>query len=284
VGSSFQRVDYTNSKWAWCTFAQPAPTSLPNFRTPVAVTSLVSGALVCVFTNALVEELRHASAQPDSVVLSAALSYDAGAAPSREPFANRASRVPGGRRAHTAVQRGETLRIGQRFRIGWQLAFAAVSRRPPISLYRIVARTGGLPVRRESLGIVHRSKTVFCRPVPNPNRPIRSFHVTVRLSNADRLESAPKAAARWVLEVSAGLPSPSSKPRAGGCAYPPERPTTRTHSGGGSVAGAGLTWPWVRDLQPRFEPGFNYAEPSVVGGTNAERAHVSYTQVRPVAF
>jgi len=43
----------------------------------VAVTSLVSGALVCVFTNALVEESRGSSEQ-QPIVLSAALSYDAG--------------------------------------------------------------------------------------------------------------------------------------------------------------------------------------------------------------
>jgi hypothetical protein len=29
-----------------------------------------------------------------------------------------------------------------------------------------------LDVRRESLGFVHRSRALFCHPVPNPNRPI----------------------------------------------------------------------------------------------------------------
>jgi hypothetical protein len=46
----------------------------------VAVTSLVSGALVCVFTNMLVEESHGSStpAEQKTIVLSAALSYDAG--------------------------------------------------------------------------------------------------------------------------------------------------------------------------------------------------------------
>jgi hypothetical protein len=30
-------------------------------------------------------------------------------------------------------------------------------------------------VRRESLGFVSRSRAIFCRPVPNPNRSIRNF-------------------------------------------------------------------------------------------------------------
>ena len=39
----------------------------------------------------------------------------------------------------------------------------------------IVAR---LHIRRESLGFVHRSRTIFCRPA-KPNRPIRNFSIAV---------------------------------------------------------------------------------------------------------
>jgi hypothetical protein len=35
-------------------------------------------------------------------------------------------------------------------------------------------------VRRESLGFVHRSRAIFCRPVPSPTSPIRNFGVAVR--------------------------------------------------------------------------------------------------------
>jgi hypothetical protein len=62
---------------------------------------------------------------------------------SDERVASRTGRESGGRRAHTAV-----------------------SRRPPISLYRIVARTEGLHVHRESSGVVQGPCSVA--PVPNP--------------------------------------------------------------------------------------------------------------------
>jgi hypothetical protein len=41
------------------------------------------------------------------------------------------------------------------------------------SLYR------GLHARRECLGFVHRSRTIFCRPVPNLNGPIRNCSIAV---------------------------------------------------------------------------------------------------------
>jgi hypothetical protein len=44
----------------------------------------------------------------------------------------------------------------------------SVSRRPRIPLYRIVALTQVLHARRESLGFVSRSRTSFCRAVPQP--------------------------------------------------------------------------------------------------------------------
>ena len=50
---------------------------------------------------------------------------------------------------------------------GGRSPHAAVSRRPPNSLDTVVARTQAYTRRRESLGFVHRSRTIFCRPVPN---------------------------------------------------------------------------------------------------------------------
>jgi hypothetical protein len=56
-----------------------------------------------------------------------------------------------------------TARIG---RIGFRVEMSSrrVSRRPPISRCSIVARPEGLHVRRESVGFVHRSRAIFCRP------------------------------------------------------------------------------------------------------------------------
>jgi hypothetical protein len=51
------------------------------------------------------------------------------------------------------------------FRVG-DLAHAAVSRRPPIFLDRIVARAEGYAYDVGVLGFVHRSRILFCRPVP----------------------------------------------------------------------------------------------------------------------
>jgi peptidoglycan/xylan/chitin deacetylase (PgdA/CDA1 family) len=53
--------------------------------------------------------------------------------------------------------------VGRGF--GWEIAHEAFSRRPPIPVDMIVARTH-VHVCRESLGFVHRSRTIFCRPVP----------------------------------------------------------------------------------------------------------------------
>jgi hypothetical protein len=52
-------------------------------------------------------------------------------------------------------------------RISGGRSLARPFRDPPIPLATIIARTEGLHVRRESLGFVHRSRTIFCRPVPN---------------------------------------------------------------------------------------------------------------------
>jgi hypothetical protein len=54
-------------------------------------------------------------------------------------------------------------------------AHAAVSRRPPLSLCAIGTRTHIYTYAAESLGFVHRSRTILCRPVPNPNDTIRNF-------------------------------------------------------------------------------------------------------------
>jgi hypothetical protein len=58
---------------------------------------------------------------------------------------------------------------------GWEVAHAAVTRRPPNSLDTMVVRirTEGC-VRRRGLGFVHRSRAMLCRAVPNPNVTIRT--------------------------------------------------------------------------------------------------------------
>jgi hypothetical protein len=48
------------------------------------------------------------------------------------------------------------------------VAHEAVSRRPPIPLYTIVAPYSPVRVRREGLGFVHHSRTIFCRPRAKP--------------------------------------------------------------------------------------------------------------------
>jgi hypothetical protein len=62
---------------------------------------------------------------------------------------------------------------------GWEIAHAAVSRRPPISRARIVSPYSQVDVRHESLGFDHSSKTIFCRPVPNLSVAIRSFFASL---------------------------------------------------------------------------------------------------------
>jgi putative intracellular protease/amidase len=56
----------------------------------------------------------------------------------------------------------------EKLRIGREMAHAAVSRRTTVYLYTSVRGCRG--ARRESVGFVHRSRTGFCRPVPNPKR------------------------------------------------------------------------------------------------------------------
>jgi hypothetical protein len=63
---------------------------------------------------------------------------------------------------------------------GREIAHAAVSRRPPISLPRIVARTHMYTYDANVWDFVPRSTTIFCRPAPNPNITIRNFCIAVR--------------------------------------------------------------------------------------------------------
>jgi hypothetical protein len=58
---------------------------------------------------------------------------------------------------------------------GREIAHGAVSRRPPISLRHDGTPYRGLRVRRWGLGFVHRSRAIFCRPVPNARVTIRNF-------------------------------------------------------------------------------------------------------------
>jgi hypothetical protein len=71
---------------------------------------------------------------------------------------------------------------------GWEIAHAAVSRRPPILLSKIVARTRMYThAAKVCMGFVHRSRAVFCRPAPNPTITIRNFCTAVRRSDSPRL-------------------------------------------------------------------------------------------------
>jgi hypothetical protein len=69
----------------------------------------------------------------------------------------------------------ESLRVG--FRVGdrsrGRFATPAGFPRQDCSRYR------GLHVRRERLGFVARSRTILCRPVPNPSVTIRNFFIAV---------------------------------------------------------------------------------------------------------
>jgi hypothetical protein len=47
-------------------------------------------------------------------------------------------------------------------------------------------------VRRESLGIVHRSRAFLCRPVPNPNSPMRNQQLSSLLSLSLSLGDGPQ--------------------------------------------------------------------------------------------
>jgi hypothetical protein len=88
--------------------------------------------------------------------------------------------------AWAAVQRRKRLRIVMGIS-GWEIAHAAVSRRPPISLVTVVARTRMCTHDAKGWGSFHRSRTLFCRPVPHPSVTIRNFCVAcMRLKCAGR--------------------------------------------------------------------------------------------------
>jgi hypothetical protein len=59
---------------------------------------------------------------------------------------------------------------------GWETAHAAVSRRPPIPLDTIVARTEGYTYAAKRVGVVHRARTHF-RALPSSHQ----LHRTVSL-------------------------------------------------------------------------------------------------------
>lgn len=40
---------------------------------------------------------------------------------------------------------------------------------------------------------------------------------------------------------------------------------------------AGITWPWVRDLQEHYDEGFKNSEPSVVSNAIGDRVHITFT-------
>jgi hypothetical protein len=58
------------------------------------------------------------------------------------------------------------------------VVYRSRSRRPPISLSNIVARTEGYTCDAKVWNAcVHRSRPIFCRPVANPDRPIRYLYI-----------------------------------------------------------------------------------------------------------
>jgi hypothetical protein len=71
----------------------------------------------------------------------------------------------------------EKVRVRNGSDFGWEIAHAAVSRRPPIHLYPIVAHTEGYTYDVkcwEMLGFVQRSRTLFCQAFT-----IRNFSIAV---------------------------------------------------------------------------------------------------------
>jgi hypothetical protein len=89
---------------------------------------------------------------------------------------------PSGRAIHQARQRGAMQRrriVALGFRVSSRgRKHAAVSRHPPTCPLHDCRPYRGLHVRRERLGVVHRTRTIFCRPVPNLNT-IRNFCIAV---------------------------------------------------------------------------------------------------------
>jgi hypothetical protein len=61
----------------------------------------------------------------------------------------------------------------------WEIAHEAVSRLPPISHDTIVAHTHMYThdATGDILGFVHRSRSIFCHPVPNPSGTIRNSFI-----------------------------------------------------------------------------------------------------------
>jgi hypothetical protein len=62
---------------------------------------------------------------------------------------------------------------------GWGIVHAAVTRRPTISLYTMIPRTGGYVYDVGGLGFVCHSRAIFCRAVPNLSGTIRNFSIAV---------------------------------------------------------------------------------------------------------
>jgi hypothetical protein len=67
------------------------------------------------------------------------------------------------------------LRIVNVWAFGWEIAHAAVSRRPPIPLDTIIARTHMYTYAASVWDLSVVQNTISCRPVPNPNTSIRNF-------------------------------------------------------------------------------------------------------------
>jgi hypothetical protein len=71
-----------------------------------------------------------------------------------------------------------------------QPAHAAVSRRPPSSLYTMVSRTEGYTYDTRVWDVCNRSGAIFCRPVPNLSVTIRNFPIAVPANSQTGAHSA----------------------------------------------------------------------------------------------
>ena len=63
--------------------------------------------------------------------------------------------------------------------IGREMSSRRCFARPPKPSNKIVARTEGYTYAARVLDLSLVQGAVFCRPVPNPNRPIRNFSIAV---------------------------------------------------------------------------------------------------------
>jgi hypothetical protein len=75
-----------------------------------------------------------------------------------------------------------TLRIVTRGFLGGRSLTKPLTRRPPVSLYTMITRTGGYTYDVGVWDLFIIQGPIFCRAVPNPNVAIRNFCIAVERS------------------------------------------------------------------------------------------------------